>query len=369
LDAHGSALSGGRAAGPPADPAAAGAGAGLAVRPFRAGDEAHWDAFVRAAPNATFFHLSGWRRVIERAFGHRTYYLLSERGAALTGVLPLTHVKSRLFGSSLISNAFGVHGGPIAADAESLRLIEAEAVRLTDALRVPVLEFRGGPAAGDGWVGRDDLYATFRRAIDPSVERNLKLIPRKQRAMIRKGERNRLGSEIDDDAGRLHRVYAESVRNLGTPVFGRSYFRILREEFADSSDIVTITKDGRAVASVLNFYFRDQVLPYYGGGVAAARDLAANDFMYWEVMRRACEKGCRVFDFGRSKRGTGSYAFKHNWGFAAIPLTYRFRLAPGHRVPDLNPLNPKLRLFIAAWKRLPLPVAGCLGPPIVRGIG
>jgi hypothetical protein len=127
--------------------------------------------------------------------------------------------------------------------------------------------------------------------------------------MIRKGIRNQLKSEIDDDVGRLHRVYAESVRNLRTLVFSKSYFRILREQFPTASDIVTVTCRGRAVASVLNFYFRDEVLPFYGGGTRMVRDLAANDFMYWEVMRRACERGCRIFDFGRSKIGTGSSAF------------------------------------------------------------
>src|SRR5204863_9550033 len=144
--------------------------------------------------------------------------------------------------------------------------------------------------------------------IDPAVERNLKLIPRKQRAMIRKAQSNQLQSEIDTEIDRLYDIYAESVRNLGTPVFGKSYFRLLLEEFSDCSDILPVTSEGRAVASVLNFYFRDQVLPYYGGGGHAARALAANDFMYWEVMRRACEQGYRLFDFGRSKLGTGSYA-------------------------------------------------------------
>src|SRR5713101_7589630 len=122
---------------------------------------------------------------------------------------------------------------------------------------------------------------------------------------------------------------------------------------------------GRAVASVLSFYFRDEVLPFYGGGMRSARALAANDFMYWEVMRRACEQGYRFFDFGRSKVGTGSYAFKRNWGFEPTPLTYQFRLAAGRSLPDLNPLNPKL----AIWKKLPLAVATRLGPLIVRGIG
>ena len=130
------------------------------------------------------------------------------------------------------------------------------------------------------------------------MEYNLKLIPRKQRAMIRKGIKNKLRSEIDNSVERLYHIYAESVHNLGTPVFSKSYFRILREEFSACSDIVTVTCEGRAVASVLNFYFRDEVLPFYGGGVRAARALSASDFMYWEVMRRACERGYRNFDFG-----------------------------------------------------------------------
>jgi FemAB-related protein (PEP-CTERM system-associated) len=341
----------------------------VAVRPFRAGDERRWDAFVHARADGSFFHLCGWKRVIERAFGHRTHYLIAERGDAVTGVLPLTHVKSLLFGSSLISNAFGVQGGPIAEDSDSLRRLEAEAVRLMDATSAPVLELRGSSATRADWPSKKDLYASFRRSLDPSVERNLNLVPRKQRAMIRKGIANNLQSEIDDDIDRIYGIYSESVHRLGTPVFSKSYFRILREEFHELSDVVTVTLNGRAIASVLNFYFRDEVLPFYGGGRHAARALAANDFMYWEVMRRACERGCRVFDFGRSKIGTGSFAFKRNWGFQPTPLVYQYHLAAGHPLPDLNPLNPKFRALISLWKRLPLAVATRLGPIIVRGIG
>lgn len=341
----------------------------IAVRGFQSGDEGRWDRFILAHPGATFFHLSGWKRVIERSFRHRTHYLIAERAGAITGVLPLTHVKSLLFGSSLISNAFAVRGGPIAVDAESSRALEGEAVRLMEALAVPVLELRDFSAGRADWTSRSDLYVTFRRALDPSTERNLKSIPRKQRAMVRKGMRNKLRSEIDSGVDRLYRIYSESVRNLGTPVFAKSYFLNLREEFATCSDIITVSHNGRAIASVLNFYFRDEVLPFYGGGLRAARRFAANDFMYWEVMRRASERGYRVFDFGRSKAGTGSYAFKCNWGFLPTPLVYQFRLARGHAMPDLNPLNPRLGALVAAWKRLPLAVTNRLGPLIVRGIG
>ena len=174
---------------------------------------------------------------------------------------------------------------------------------------------------------------------------------------------------FDPDPERFFRVYSESVRDLGTPVFAKSYFRTLMAEFGPSCSVLTITAADRPVSSVLSFYFRDEVLPYYGGGTAEARELAGNDFMYWELMRRSCEAGYRIFDFGRSKRGTGAFAFKEHWGFAPEPLYHEYVLRRTDRMPEVNPLNPKYRLFIALWRRLPLAVANRLGPLIVRNLG
>ena len=332
-----------------------------------------WDGFVRAPPEGAFFHLAAWRIVIARAFGHRTHYVYAERDGAIVGVLPLGHVKTVFFGNNMISLPFCVYGGPLAADAEAGQALAAHAEGLMKARGVPVLEFRSRfPIAWldeAKWPVRPDLYVTFRKPIAASDETNLKGIPRKQRAMVRKGIDRGLCSVIDTDAARLHAIYAESVRNLGTPVFARRYFQILREVFGDACDIVTVLDGEQAIASVLNFYFRDEVLPYYGGGRAVARERYGNDFMYWEVMRRAAARGYTLFDFGRSKLGTGAFSFKKNWGFVPVPLHYRFRLAPGAAIPDINPLNPKYRLFIAAWKRLPLSLANLIGPPIVRGLG
>jgi FemAB-related protein (PEP-CTERM system-associated) len=341
----------------------------LTCRPLDDAGERAWDAFVAAHPDGTFFHRSAWRRVVERAFGHRTHYLMAERDGSVTGVLPLGHVRTALFGSSLISVPFCVYGGPLAADRESFAALVAAAAALMEPARASALEFRFLTPPPEEWPARSDLYVTFRKPIADDDETNLKSIPRKQRAMVRKGIERGLTSTADQDVDLLHRIYAESVRNLGTPVFSRRYFRILAETFRDCMDVVTIRDGAAPVASVMNFYWRDAVLPYYGGGTAAARDCHANDFMYWDVMRRAAARGYGLFDFGRSKTGTGAFAFKKNWGFAPTPLHYRFRLAPGATIPDHNPLNPKYRLFIAAWKKLPLVVANVLGPPIVRGLG
>jgi FemAB-related protein (PEP-CTERM system-associated) len=343
----------------------------VVVRTLDAANEPAWDKFVEAMPAGTFFHRAGWAKVIETAFRHATHYSFTERDGAITGVLPLVRVKTLLFGDSLISNPFCVYGGPLAADAESEAALIAHAEALLARTGASALEFRHREAqpAMENWLERPDLYVTFRKAIEPDHDRNMKAIPRKQRAMVRKGIQNGLTSAANGDVAVLHRIYAESVRNLGTPVFSRRYFQILMDVFGDAADIVTIMDQDAPIASVMNFYFRNEVLPYYGGGSAAARGRAGNDFLYWETMRRAADRGCTVFDFGRSKLGTGSYSFKHNWGFEPEKLHYRFRLKPGESIPDHNPLNPKYRLFIAAWKRLPLPVANLVGPFIVRGVG
>jgi len=186
---------------------------------------------------------------------------------------------------------------------------------------------------------------------------------------VRKGIDAGLIGEIDPNVSRFYDAYSESVHNLGTPVFARRYFEILREVFGDDCEILTITQNGRLVASVMSFYFRDEVLPYYGGGTALAREVKGNDFMYWELMRRSAERGVRVFDYGRSKRDTGSYSFKKNWGFEPEPLHYEYVLVKASRVPDVNPLNPKYQRFINIWKRLPLGVTRVIGPHLVKNLG
>jgi FemAB-related protein (PEP-CTERM system-associated) len=195
-------------------------------------------------------------------------------------------------------------------------------------------------------------------------------IPRKQRAMVRKGIKNGLVSAIEADVDTFFALYADNVHRHGTPAMPKRYFRSLCEEFGKDCEVLTVrSAEGQAVSSVLSFYFRDEVLPYYAGDDTAARDLAANDFKYWELMRRACARGLKVFDFGRSKQGTGSFAFKKNWGFEPQPLHYEYQLYKRDAVPQNNPSNAKYKMMIEIWRRLPLGVANWLGPFVVRGLG
>jgi FemAB-related protein (PEP-CTERM system-associated) len=339
-----------------------------------AGAASAWDAFVHATPAASFFHLSPWAAVIRRAFSHPTYYAFAEQDGAIVGVLPLARQRTLLFGDTLASTPFCVYGGAVATTPEAAAALEAHALDLQRKLGAPCLEYRRLAEADAGWTGRPPLYFTFRKPIvitGDDTKDMQKNIPRKQRAEVRKAiDRFKLISVANSDTATLHRLYAESVRNLGSPVFPRRYFTLLAEAFPGAHDVTTVLHEDKPITAVLNFHFREQVLPYYGGGSQAARGLSANDFMYWEVMRRAGqERGATLFDFGRSKLGTGAFAYKRNWGFTEEELHYCYRLAPGAAIPENNPNNPKYKLFIAAWKKLPLPVANILGPPLVRGLG
>lgn len=341
------------------------------VRTFTREDASRWDRFVEAdCPEATFFHLSGWERVLREAFGHRCHYLLAERGGSIVGVLPLAQVKSVLFGHSLISTPFCVYGGVAALDDAARRALTERACELAEALGVDYLELRNLQRRNPQWPAKD-LYVTFRREISQDDEENLKAIPRKQRAMVRKGIKKGLSAALDEDLSVLYECYSQSVRNLGTPVFGKPYLDKLRDVFGEARcRTLTVRNGDEPVAGVMSFYFRDEVLPYYGGGKASARHLYANDFMYWSVMQDAAKSGAvRVFDYGRSKVGTGSHDFKRHWGFEPTPLHYEYYLVRAKAMPNLSPTNPKYRLFIAAWKRLPNALATRLGPLLARSLG
>ena len=205
----------------------------LTVRPLTAADHRRWDEFVERQPDGTFFHLAGWSTVIERAFGHRPHYLLAEVDGKIEGVLPLAHQRSRLFGNALISTPFCVYGGAVVRGPEALTALLGEASSLARRLAVDYLELRNLTAGQVSWPTKS-LYATFRKELLPTEAANLAAIPRKQRAMVRKGIAAGLRSEVDAGTERFYAAYSQSVRNLGTPVFARSFFDILQRVFGSS---------------------------------------------------------------------------------------------------------------------------------------
>ncbi|MGB3722181.1 MAG: FemAB family XrtA/PEP-CTERM system-associated protein [Pacificimonas sp.] len=336
-----------------------------------------YDAYVSASATATPFHRRAWGDAIHASCGHESHYLVAKRGGTVAGILPLTEIRSMLFGKSLVSSGFAVGGGPLADDADALTALDDAAWQLAGATGIDVLEYRGpsdpvSDMSHVGWARKTGVYAGFARAIEADSDANLKAIPRKQRAEVRKSLKLDLTVRIASDTQALdehYNIYATSVRNLGTPVFPRALFREMLARFGEDADILTVSKDDAPIASVFSFYHGGTVYPYWGGGTFAARGLKANEHMYWMLMEHARKRGCTAFDFGRSKVGTGPYSYKKNWGFEPQPLTYEYRLAPGAEMPDLNPNSPKFKAMTEIWQRLPLWIANRVGPLVARNLG
>jgi FemAB-related protein (PEP-CTERM system-associated) len=322
------------------------------------------ESFVRDHPDATPFHLPQWSRAVAAGTGARAHYLTAEQGGALLGILPLTEIRSPLFGASLVSVGFGVGGGALALSGEAAAALTDAAVELAAKRRCPTVELRGGPLP-PFWRPSEGVYAGFVRGLPDNDEAILKSIPRKQRAEVRKALDNGLDSSFGRDLSAHFAVYSASVRNLGTPVFPRRLFRAMLDAFGEEADILVVRKDGRPISTVLSFYLNGTVYPYWGGGTAEARGARANELLYFELMKHAAARGCARFDFGRSKLGTGAFAFKKNWGFEPQPLVY----ASWGEVREINPLSPKFRFQVAAWKKLPLWAANAVGPVIAKGLG
>ncbi|AWW74895.1 FemAB [Erythrobacter sp. KY5] len=318
----------------------------------------------------SLFHLPQWLKAAERASGHRASGFITEQMGAITGWVPLTEVRSLLFGQALVSSGFGVGGGILAESDDAARVLARAVENYAQIYGFASAEMRGGPVP-PGWKAVSDKHCGFARDLAQDDEAELLAIPRKARAEVRKGLKNglevRIGRSSQDIAAHFA-VYSESVRNLGTPVFPKRLFRAMLDAFPESSDILTVVQDGVPISSVLSFYHNGAVLPFWGGGKHCSRDARANELMYYELMLHARRMGMSSFDFGRSKTDSGPYRFKKNWGFDPEPLTYSTWTAPGEEARDIDPTSDAYASKIAVWKKLPLAVANRLGPLIARDL-
>ncbi len=327
------------------------------------------DDFVRCRSDSTPFHLTGWSRAVAKGTNVQAHYLIAEGPAGLVAVLPCHVLKSRLFGDAIVSTAFGVSGGFLG----DWPKIADQMMTLGIIARCPVLELRGGPIPRTGWNVISTRHVSCSRALPEDADDILATLPRKRRANVRKALGAGLSVSIgrsEEDLRAHYRVYSEAMRNLGTPVFPKSLFREVLQAFGADAEIVTVRQGDVLLSSVLSLYHQGKAMPYWGGGTGKARALGANDLMYFMLMRHAvANKGCYVFDFGRSKSGSAHAAYKESFGCTSTPLAYARRVIRKGPVRNTDPDSPRYQLAARLWRHLPLPLAQLMGPIISKGLG
>lgn len=341
----------------------------VSVSPLEPHDYAAWDAFVSQHPDGSPFHLTAWREAVTSSLRYDAPYLLARMGSEIVGILPLVHVKTPIFGNSLVSTGFSVGGGILAVDTNVSDALAQTAIAMGTERGVDCLELRSEQAIFDGWPTKSETYAGFRKPIADTTDDRLKAIPRKKRADVRKGIKAGLVVDTAASLDIFFDLYARNLHALGTPILPKHWYDALKTAFGDQCEIATVSAANGPVVALMSFYFRDTVYPYYVGAMPEARKVHAFDHVYWDLMDRAPERGITTFDFGRSKAGTGSYDYKSYWGFEATPLEYQYHLIRADKMPDVNPNNPKYARFVKVWQKLPFGITKIAGPLLARQLG
>jgi FemAB-related protein (PEP-CTERM system-associated) len=339
-------------------------------------DGTAWDAYVSAHPEAFGSHEWAWRDVFERVFGHACHYLAARtETGAIAGVLPIVEIRSFLFGRSMTSLPFLNFGGVLASSPLAARQLLESAGDLARSRGCPHVEFRhisriftDLPCRQHKVTMRLGLRSAGASA--PASGNLWDRIDRKARNQVRKAQKSNLtvdrgGSELVPD---FYQVFARNMRDLGTPVYPAGLFDAVIRQFPGRARIIVVRLEGKPVAAGLTIRTRDMVEIPWASSIRDYNHLCPNHLLYWHALETAAAEGAAVFDFGRSTPGEGTFRFKEQWGAAPVPLHWEYWLASGAKVPDHSPKNPKLRLAIGAWKKLPVPVANLIGPRVVRGI-
>lgn len=342
------------------------------LRLYNDEDQGAWEAYVKDAPDANLYHLIGWKDIIEKTFGHKTYYLLAEDDdSKFVGILPLVHLKSILFGSFVVSMPYFNYGGISAKDAKARMALIEEAVKITKAARASHIELRHADAL-EFELGLQVKTAKVSMLLDlpPLVESLLKGFPSKLRSQIKKAESGitRVNSGGLEELDSFYRVFSTNMKELGTPVYSKSFFRNILERFPERAHICTVYAGSAPAASGLLIGFRDTLEIPWASSIRAFNKFSPNMALYWSCLRLAIEKGFSRFDFGRSTPGEGTYKFKEQWGAKPRQLYWHYWIKGGGLMPEVNPKNPKYRAMINIWKRLPLCLTRLIGPGIVKNI-
>jgi FemAB-related protein (PEP-CTERM system-associated) len=344
------------------------AGRAPQVRAGLAGDDARRDAYVRAHPHGTFFHLSGWRRTVERVHGHEPLDLVAWSDARIVGVLPLMMCRIPLQRPRLVSMPYATYGGPLADDGAVTAALVNQAKELARELGAAYVELRCQDDLGLG-LAESTLYSTFVRDLPAQPAEVLARMPKKARAEARKG-REKHGLELAaghwylDD---LVRMFLLNKHALGSPGLPRAHFQALLENFERSTWVHLVRQGTRPVAAVMSFAFGKTLTAYYAGTEPGAdRAVSASNFMYMALQEWAVERGFERFDFCRSRADSGAFEFKRHQGFEPTPLRYAYHLAKQASLPSFTPSNPRTALLRRGWAALPIWLARALSDRLSR---
>jgi len=343
----------------------------MTVRLYMPEDRDRWDNFVFRARDANCYHQIGWKEVIEKSFGHSTYYLLSEDSSrTIDGILPLVQLKSLLFGNFMVSLPYFNYGGVCAEKIEIREQLLNRAIQIARDKGAKHLEMRHTLHIDCRLPVRTTKVA-MRLSLPEDPNDLWESFPSKLRTQVQRPEKEGISARVgrETELDNFYYVFSSNMRDLGTPVYSKDFFRNILCAFPSSTWICTVcSKDNQPLASGFLVGFKGNMEIPWASSLRNYNRYSPNMLLYWSALKLASEKGYNIFDFGRSTPGEGTYKFKEQWGAKPLQLCWHYWLNNGSDLPELNVKNPKYRVAINIWKRLPVSITKLIGPSLVRNI-
>jgi len=332
-------------------------------------DSGQWDAYVEANPRASNYHRWRWKGLIEKTYGHETFYFAAKEQGKICGVLPLAGIKSLLWGRFLVSMPFFSYGGILADTPEAHSQLAAKSEELARRLNASRIELRQPEPLHGEWRS-STAKVLMEVPLAETPEKFFNSLGSRLRNKIRSARKQGLNAEwgkgdLNKD---FYRVFSCNMRNLGTPVYPRKWFENFMQVAPETTHILVIRDGKEPIAATFITTYRDRVELPWIASTPEGRKKYSSVLLYWTALEWAMQNGFRRVDLGRCTPGGGTHRFKAQWNCEEIPLPWCYWLKPGESLPQMRPDNPRFRIAVETWKRLPLGVANLIGPHIVRAI-
>ena len=325
--------------------------------------------FIRSMPDARLCQTPEWVKMIENVFGHKGHYLIARENGEIRGVLPLSYVRSRLFGNRLVSQAFSDYGGPLSVNPDAIDALYKYAVELAKNYGCKSIEFRNTAAMPYNIHLRTDKVCMHLplasdsevvwKGLRPQIRNRIRLAE-KEGITITNGR-----AELLDD---FYNLWTIRMRELGTPCYSRKLFSAILETFPNDSRIFLAHSGNKVAAAFFVYNFNGCTHSRWGAALREYDSLSPNYLLNWVAIEYYCKAGMKLFDFGRSTAGSGQHTFKKRWGAQTIQLNWQYWTPPSEQLNLVKQDDEKYQKKTEMWKRLPLVVTRILGPKLSCGL-
>ena len=328
----------------------------------------NWNHYVESHPGTSLYHRTEWKDLIQNVLGHECYYFYASNNGEIVGILPLVRLKSRLFGDYMVSMPYFNAGGAIANNLSIEQKLIQTANEHAQNIGTDHIEYRDN-IAREGLPVRTEKVNMI-LSLPDTHDKLWHTFTSKLRSQIRRSQREKVRVDIGDAEylNDFYTVFARNMRDLGTPVYGKSFFSEILQNFAGHSKIIVISIENQPVAAAFLLSYKNTLEIPWASTIKEVNHLSMNMLLYWEVLKFAIEKQHRYFDFGRSSKESGAFRFKQQWGAKPKQCYWHYWLRNNSGMPSLNPNNPKYKLLISIWKKLPVSVTKYIGPNIVKNL-